>query len=341
MKILKIKEHKTFDSSDREILKSLSLDFSCGKDEVKFLKLNPNFETSYFIGVDWLKLEHCALVVSPKIEGLNYLEMFMTCFNNSDISQELKKIYKINFDDKPIQLETNPFELTPLIVIHFLNIVREIVKKGLKKDYIRVEDNLQLKIKGKILFSKSLKLNNFRGRTDRNYCNYQEYSVDCFENRLLKKALIFVQTYLNKHFKTQKPLLNTVNYALSAFSDVSDDIEIIKIKQFRINALYKEYAEGLRLAKMVLQKFSYSIIETNKKEDNKVPPFYIDMSLLFELYVYSKLKKAFGKKIIYQAKGNYGNVDFLDIDEKLVIDTSIKHIIQSYLKGILIGNVKQ
>lgn len=325
MKILQIKEHKTFESEeDREILKSLSLDFSCEKGEVKFLKLNTNFETSYFIGVDWLKSEHCALMVSPKIEGLNYLQMFMTCFNNPEISGELKRIYKINFDDKPIVLETNPFELTPLIVIHFLNVVREIVKKGLKKDYIRIEDNLQSKIKGKIVFSKSLKLNNFKGRTDRNYCNFQEYSIDCFENRLLKKALNFVQFYLNKHYKTQKNLLNTLNYVFSAFSDVSDDIDLNKIKQFKINALYKEYAEGLRLAKMVLQKFSYSIIETNKKDDNKIPPFYIDMSLLFELYVYSKLKQEFEKNIIYQAGGKYGDTDFLKLDEKLIIDTKYK-----------------
>jgi 5-methylcytosine-specific restriction enzyme subunit McrC len=107
----------------------------------------------------------------------------------------------------------------------------------------------------------------------------------------------------------------------------------IKIKQFKINALYKEYAEGLRLAKMVLQKFSYSIVETNTKDSNKIPPFYIDMSLLFELYVYGKLKQEFGNKITYQVQGSYGKVDFLRIDEKLIIDTKYKTYYSELFKG--------
>lgn len=325
MKVLKIKEHKKFElKEDRETLQSLSLDFSCEKQEVKFLKLDPNFETSYFIGLDWLIPNQCALMVYPKIENLDYLQMFMTCFNNPEICEDLKKIYKIKFGEPPINLETNPFELTPLIVFHFLNVVKDIVKKGLKKDYIRIEDNLQSKVKGKIVFSKSLKLNNFKGRTDRSYCNYQEYSVDCFENRLLKKALVFVRLYLNKHFKQNTELLYTLNYVFSAFADVSDEIDYYKIKNLKINALYKEYGEGLRLAQMVLKKFSYSLTETNEKESKEIPPFYIDMSLLFELYVYSKLKQEFGNQISYQSKGKYGNTDFLKIDEKLIIDSKYK-----------------
>jgi 5-methylcytosine-specific restriction enzyme subunit McrC len=325
MKILQIKEHSKFDNiTSEEIIKPLSLDFSCSDNEIKFLKLNPNFETTYFIGIDWLVENKVALVVEPKIEKLDYLKMFMECFNNDLISKDLSRIYKIYFNKKPIELSTSKFELTPLMVIHFLNILNNIVKRGLKKDYIRVENNLQSKVKGKILFNKTLKTNIFKGRKDRNYCNYQEYSNDCIENQILKKALLFVNAYLTKHFQQDKELLHSLNYCLGAFADVSEDVEVKRIKQFKINPLYKEYSEALRLAKMIFQRFSYSITEVVKVRDNKIPPFYIDMSLLFELFVFSKLRKEFGRNILYQSKGRYGYTDFLKIDEKIIIDTKYK-----------------
>ena len=39
--------------------------------------------------------------------------------------------------------------LSPLIVVHFLSVVRAIVQGGLKKDYIQREENLK-KVKGHI-----------------------------------------------------------------------------------------------------------------------------------------------------------------------------------------------
>lgn len=328
MQSLTIVEHSFFDDADKETIKALGLELcAISDDETKdYLNLKNNFQVGYFIGLDWLAPKEVAIMVKPKVANLDYLKMFMECFNYPEMAAHLKDIYKIKFHEPTITLDTNPFELTPLLVFHFMNTVKNIAKKGLKKDYIRKEDNLQSKIKGKILFSKSLKMNNFKGRIDRNYCNFQEYSLDCIENKVLKKALIFVKSYLQKHYRNETKLLNSLNYCLSAFSEVSEEIDISKIKHFKINSLYKEYAEGLKLAKMVLQAFSYNITETTKQKQNNVPPFYINMPLLFELYIYGKLKKQFGKSIIFQANGKYGNADFLDTERKIIIDTKYKMI---------------
>ena len=59
-------------------------------------------------------------------------------------------------------------------------------------------------------------------------------------------------------------------------------------------------------------------------------PFWIDMSKLFELYVYSLLREEYGKTILYQKQGNYGQPDFLDVDKRLIIDTKYK---EYYKKG--------
>ena len=326
MKLIQIQEFEKIDDGIIEQdVKPLNLIFTKAENEIKFLNLDYNYKASYYIGLDWLsEKKQLSLLVKPKIDDLDYLKMFMECFKHQEVSKILPKIYKIYFNKNAITIKSNPFELTPLLIIHFLNRVKEIVKKGLKKDYIRVEENLQSKIKGKVLFNQSLKKNNFKGRFDRNYCNYQEYSINCFENQIIKKTLRFIQVYLNKYYKNKSELNKILNYCFSAFIKVDDIENVHKIKQFKINPLYKEYAEILKLAKLILKQFSYSVSSINTNFENKLPPFYIDMSLLFELYVYTKLIDEYGKTIKYQKQGNYGNVDFVKIDQNLIIDTKYK-----------------
>ena len=171
MQVFTVAEHKFLEEDSKAEIKKLGLELCTNSEQTQFLNLKTDYSVGYFIGVDWLKTNECALMVTPKIKHLDCLKMFIDCFNYPEIAPFLKDIYEIKFKEPSITLETNPFELTPLIVFHFLNTVKSIVKKGLKKDYIRIEDNLNSKIKGKIIFNKSLKINNFKGRLDRNYCN--------------------------------------------------------------------------------------------------------------------------------------------------------------------------
>ena len=98
--------------------------------------------------------------------------------------------------------------------------------------------------------------------------------------------------------------------------------------------MYKEYVEAIDLAKQILKRFGYSYKNTNKTDEKKLPPFWIDMSKLFELYVYSLLKDAYGSKILYQlsedgkkqTRGHYGDIDFMKLDDKILIDTKYKEI---------------
>jgi len=325
-RIYETREHLPFEGDELEELKSLELDFSSDSEEIKYLGLSSDYQPQYYIGIDWLKENQHAIQVNPKIKGIDYLQMFIHCFNCPDINSKLSKIYKISFYRKPIEIESTPFEITPLLIVHFLNIMKGLVKKGLKKDYIFVEENLSSKLKGKLLLNQNVKQNIIKGRSDQNYSRYQEYSIDCIENRILKRTLQFVRLYILKHYSKQKDLASILNFCNSAFENVSIDVEIKGIWKIRINPLYKEYTEALSLAKMILQRFSYSLKEINNATDNKIPPFYIDMSLLFECYVLSKLKEKYGKQIFYQVGGRYGNVDFMKIDDKMIIDTKYKLI---------------
>jgi 5-methylcytosine-specific restriction enzyme subunit McrC len=291
--------------------------------------------SSYYIGIDWIKEKELYIAVEPKLENLDYVKMFVHCLHHSEISKFLKEVYNIDFQKTQIETQNANWDLTPFLVVHFISLVETITTQGLKSNYIIQEENLSSKIKGKILFSQQLKKNILSKREDRIYCRFQEYSIDCLENRLLKRALLFVQRYTAKHLDREKYklLFQKQNRLLSAFENISENISHSEIKRIKINALYKEYVEAIELAKQILRRFGYSYMNT-KNDEKRLPPFWIDMSKLFELYVYSLLKDAYGSKIIYQLSedgkrqthGHYGDIDFMKLDEKILIDTKYKRI---------------
>ena len=322
-----IEEQQTFQGEEKESLKNLNLDFA--ENEVRYLGLNPyNYSVSYYVGIDWLVNNHYILV-KPKIANLDYLKMFMHCLKHSEIAQFVKEIYHFNLKEPKIKPDTQvEMDFNLFLIAHFLELVERIVKQGLKKNYIQIEENLSSKIKGKIIWSQQIKKNIAVKREDRAFCRYQEYSVNCLENRLLKKTLLMVQRYL-KHFDKEqmKPIFQKQNQILHSFEKISDDISYPQIKMLKVNSLYKEYVEAIDLAKKLMQKFGYSFANTDNKEKQKeISPFRVDMSKLFELYVYSLLREEYGKTILYQPHGKYGNVDFLKTDHKLIIDTKYKEV---------------
>ncbi len=286
-------------------------------------------KTGYYIGACWLIENVETLIIEPKIEKIDYLEMFMSCFNHEEVSIHLNKTYKIYFDEPSIELPSNIFELTPLLIVHFLQVVKSIVKKGLKKGYVNINQNITSKVKGKILQNKTTKENHRNFRFEKTFCNFQIFTIDCEENQILKKALLFVEKYLAKN-NIDKRLIQILHNNLSFFENVGSEIDINKIKHLKINSFFHEYKEGLQLALMILKRFSYSPQMTQKELDKNIPPFYINMPLLFELYALGKLKELFKTDdIIYQFSANSQYPDFLNITRKAILDAKYKTIYQS------------
>ncbi|MDR3327290.1 MAG: McrC family protein [Prevotellaceae bacterium] len=330
LEVYSINEQQTFPCYQIEKLKELKLDPPQNDKDVRYLGLDPNnFSVKFYIGIDWLQENKNYIVVHPKIENLDYVRMFIHCLHHPEISPFLKDVYHFDFTKTNIKPETIEWELTPFMLVHFLSLIDKIVTQGLKKNYTVIEENLNSKVKGKIIWPRQIKKNIAGKREDRAYCRYQEYSVDCWENRLLKKALLFVERYSTKYLKQYPDFIRKQNRLLSAFDNVSQDISYSEIKRVKVNSLYKEYVEAIELAKQILRRFGYSFKKADDKTiDKELPPFWIDMSKLFELYVYSLLSDQYGKAILYQPHGEYGYVDFLKKDNnqdgKLIIDTKYK-----------------
>lgn len=292
------------------------------------------YYASFKIGAEWIDKQE-ALVVTTKrgMENVDFLRMFMTCFCSDLAVDSFSQIYSIDLEKPTIVAPALSSVVSPLIVFHFLGVVSRI--KSLRKGYVLRQENLK-KVKGHIKMLKNERINIVTKRYDRIYCEYDDYSVDTPENRLLKKALVFSQRFVAKINRNQvvySKVNQMVTKALSKFDYVSDDININSIGQIRAHKLYREYAEAMRLAKVILKHFDYSLSNVDVTE-NKVTPFVLDMSLLYEHYVYGLLHEAYQEKISYQYRGETGLPDFLYKSKKFraILDTKY---IPKYEKGAL------
>ena len=306
----------------------------------KYLALDQNLQASYYIGADWLIKNELSLIVTPKIANIDFTQMFLSALQteNDEDAKYFSKCYGIDLDKPAIEAPSVCNLLTPLLLIHYISLLERLVSTGLKKDYITIIENLKGKIKGQILFSQQLPQNIIPKREYRTVCRYQTYTEDIPANRLLKKALLFarkmMQIWMQSHSSYRK-IQSRINKLFIAFTNVSEDIDITQVQHLQNNKLFKTYPDAVRVAKIILKRYDYSV--SNISEYNHTtPPFWIDMSRLYEMYVLNILRERYGKNILFQVSGYRGcKADYLHVEEKLIIDAKYKPRYNYSNEGIL------
>jgi 5-methylcytosine-specific restriction enzyme subunit McrC len=142
---------------------------------------------SYFIGVDWID-KNQAIYIEPKlnkdVSQTNDLQMLFSALKHPEIAQYTDDLVEIKWEGKQIEITQQQDLLTPLLVVQFLQVVQQIVRKGLKKSYYKVEQNLYSKVKGKILVGQTIKQNLLKNKPLNTFCTYDEFGVNILENRL-------------------------------------------------------------------------------------------------------------------------------------------------------------
>lgn len=362
-----------FDSLSSKVFNNSSHCFIYEKNELGF-----SLKADYCIGLDWLGNTGRYLYVEPKLNTktakifdeitnskeeilrvdedsnyidsdlleLDYLKMLLQVTNVPESNAEIKDLVQIDWEAKPIEIEQKEDKLTPFLVVQYLQLVKAITRKGLKKNYYKVQENLNNRVKGKILVGKHIKQNVFKNRFTSTYCEYQEFGKDHSENRFLKKVLQFASSYIENHkdlFGNKLfELQHTINYCRPAFEPISSQVNDYELKHIKHNPFYKDYATAIDLGKKILKRFAYNITQTTK-DKVATPPFWIDMPRLFELYVYSKMIEAnpTDRKAIHYQFSTYGNA--LDIlvskdGSQMVIDAKYK---LHYKNGHLHQDIRQ
>ena len=271
-----------------------------------------HFETSYFTGAQWLVGNSLPIIIEPKFNKskddsenveIDYIRMMVDSLQPSENINHLSDLVTIDFKSERIPIRQKEDLLSPLLVIQFVHLLHKIIKKGLKNSYYKKTTNLHSRVRGKILVSQTVKHNHSKHQFLKTVCSYDEFGVDHLENRLLKKAFQFATNYLEvlRHtgsdFRSMDQIIRLIS---PAFNKVSDEVNILAIKNFQPNPMFKEYGNALKLAKTILKRFGFNLNQT-AKENVDTPPFLIDMSKLFELYVLSILRKRFptDKELLY------------------------------------------
>lgn len=292
---------------------------------------NVCIRTSYFVGVDWVVADDIVIHVRPKFDTTNretdYFALINTVLEHPQICGHLDGLFEIYPEDPFIEIKHDQDFLTPLIIFRFLALVKEIVRKGLRKTYYTVDQNLKCRVKGKILINETIRQNHFKSHFSNTICQYQMFGFDGYENRLLKKAIQFIRHFhISPNSGIRKWAQPFLNYLTPAFEGVSDEVSISEVKQSRFNPFYQEYREATTLATIILQRLGFTNRTTVGTDCFKIPPYWVDMSRLFELYVLSLLKNSFGSSVQYHFYHAHNELDFLlaEPNYQMVIDSKYK-----------------
>lgn len=276
---------KAFEAIERFILEN--------EEKAQYLKITTKrgfgkvLQAQNFVGVIQTK-DGTTIEILPKIKELS----------NQDSRQIVLKMLKTlkNSPFKTLEhahLKSENLPLLEIFIAMFLDELSQLIKKGIRSDYIAKEENTPF-LKGKLKISEQIKYNTIH--KERFFVAYDEFSSDRIENRLIKTTLHYL--YKKSHsIKNQQ----RIREFLFVFDDISisNDIknDFAKIKS---NRQMKAYEQTLLWSKTFLLGNSFSPY----KGDDLAFALLFDMNLLFESYVGAYLKKQ-GLNISLQDKQHH------------------------------------
>ena len=288
--------------------------------------------SSYYIGLSEINGQH--IQVLPKLENLDFMSLFSFALLYQPSSEYFSSCYDINWE-KEIYASTELYNiLTPLLVMQYLNILDKLVGKGLKRDYITIEENLHSKIRGKLKPIANWRKNEIKKKEDYFFCQYQVFSANIPVNRLLKKALDTSILLLGNvrslsRNMTGLAFLSSKMKLIEAFKNIDSNVRLESIRNYKFDKLNMYYSEAIKLAKCIIRHQDNALTDGSGKK--KVPLFWIDMSRLYEVYVLGILQTHYPNNILFQVKGSYGTqCDYLHIGEGIVLDAKYKLWYSSY-----------
>ena len=188
-------------------------------------------------------------------------------------------------------LKTQNLPLLEIFISMFLCELEALVKKGIKSDYVALEENLNF-LKGKLNINEQIKRNSIH--KERFYVGYSEFLSDIKINRIIKTTLKFLYKKSNSSKNQQK-----IRELLFIFDEV---LECEDYKNFFaklvMNRQVKHYEQTLLWCKIFLLNNSF----TPHKGDDLAFALLFDMNALFESYVGNFIKKSFPGTILQHSE---------------------------------------
>lgn len=313
--------------------KCVSIKLSKNSDEDLY---SCDISSSYYIGLDRFPNLGVNVYIEPKVniedKQVNYIQMLLESLKEPENFEHLDGLISAKFNEAWIEINNHlqPL-LTPFLIAQFLSVVKDLVKKGLKKSYYEKVENLNNRIKGKLLVGQQIKQNILKNRFTKTICKFQEFGFDIELNQFLKFVLARVTIHLEDYSQNSdiyKNLVEIQRYCNGGFHQVSSKT-FSKLNLKESNPFYKNYNRAIQLGNQILALKDYNISKVSTQEKTLHPPFWIDMSKLFELFVFRKLRDKFSLEgeVQYHKKFNKQEPDFILNSKcgiKAVVDAKYK-----------------
>ncbi|WP_286167259.1 McrC family protein [Clostridium sp. J1101437_171009_A5] len=227
-------------------------------------------------------------------------------------------------------LNTSRMRLLDLFVRMFLDEAHRLIQRGLKSDYTARQDNEPC-VRGKIVFSEHIRKNLLH--RERIFVEYDVFSVDCPENRLVKSTAVYLQRHATdlQNRKDLRIVLSVMDQV-----PVSKHVEqdFLRCGQSRSMA---DYRRLLELCRVFLQGKSFTAFSGGEAALALLFP----MERVFESYVAAVLRRHLDfrqYRVHVQAKGKYLFelprkqfalrpdlvIEDLDSGERTILDTKWK-----------------
>lgn len=261
-------------------------------DLVKFASYEKNYRyLDVTRGGKALKIKNYVGTITTK-DGTT-IEILPKIYGSKDDTQTKQVLIKMlkTLKNSPFKhineaaLNTKDMSIFEIFILMFTDELLVLVKKGIKSDYIQTETNLHF-LKGKIKLDTHLKQNLFH--KERFYVEFDEYSKNRAENRLIKSTL-------HKLYKVSKSQKNQqkLRELLFIFDDIKPSLNVDKdFEKCSINRSMKHYENILQWCKIFLQNQTFTPYSGN----NIAFALLFDMNLLFESYVTHFFKKYYKKR---------------------------------------------
>ena len=198
---------------------------------------------SEFLDLNWRYVQAKNFVGVIRLPGGFQIEILPKIYDGDDPSRLRALVVKMlrtlkNFSGKTFrnaQLDTSRLPLYEIFIRQYLDMVAELVKRGLKSSYVPREENLRV-VKGKLLIGRHVRIN-FAHR-EKFFVAFDEYGLNRPENRLIKSTLgkLLRTTRDQENFRLTTRLLADFD-SVDASTNFAKDFAAVSID--RINRAYE------------------------------------------------------------------------------------------------------
>ncbi len=296
-----------------------------------------SFSSNCRVGIE--KYGEFSVFVFPKVKNADFLTMVNYAYD-----------FRIDLKQESVFLNQEYRNLSAIFLKYILLRLQEFLALELKRSFIKREENLLSKIKGKVMLSSYLNNSVAANKDNIIPCQFYEIQADCLENQIIRYAAEMARKIIPQivySLPLRKEMMNTCNWILHRLSNVRfKRINIGDFNRIRYVGRFKNYRFIHELCKLFLQATSLEMMGGKLIFQG----FSLDMNNLFEKFVVGVLEKEAGFKVEPQKKGNFYINGFtrniwLDgwiKEARVIFDTKYKEAFEApqYSDAIDLGNVK-